>query len=81
MMLETATGFFLCIHLKQTVLCTYTFALVSLSLYITSGLPCHQKEDATDSQVGQKHEEPDSRGEGIQKGEVAWSPTLEHTHT
>lgn len=45
-----------------------------------SSVPGHKKEDATDSQVGQKHEEPDSWGKGIQEREVAWPPSLKKTH-
>lgn len=44
-------------------------------------LPGHQKENTADSQVGQKHEEPHSRREGIQEGEVARSTSLKHTIT
>lgn len=33
--------------------------------------PGGQEQDAADSQVGQKHEEPHSRGEGVQEGKVA----------
>lgn len=33
--------------------------------------PGGQEQDAADSQVGEKHEEPYSRGEGVQEGEVA----------
>lgn len=33
--------------------------------------PGSQEQDAADSQVGEKHEEPHSRGEGVQEGEVA----------
>lgn len=43
--------------------------------------PGSQEEDAADGQVGQQHEEPDSWREGIQEGEVAGLPTLQHTHT
>lgn len=33
--------------------------------------PGRQEQDAADSQVGKKHEEPHSRGEGVQEGEIA----------
>lgn len=35
------------------------------------GSPGSQEQDAADGQVGKKHEEPHSRGEGVQEGEVA----------
>lgn len=40
-------------------------------------VPSHQEEDTADSQVSQKHEEPDSWREGVQKGEIARSASLE----
>lgn len=33
--------------------------------------PGGQEQDAADGQVGEKHEEPHGRGEGVQEGEVA----------
>ena len=90
------TCFLLCITLKQTLcvcvslsvlyppfVCFSLFSLASVQsvLLSVSSLPGHQKEDAADSQVGQKHEEPDTRREGIQEGEVAWPTSLKHTHT
>lgn len=53
--------------------------LISECVLLVCSLPGHQKEDAADSQVGQEHEEPDSRGEGIQEGEVTRPASLKHT--
>lgn len=55
--------------------------LISDCILLVCSLPGHQKEDAADSQVGQEHEEPDSRGEGIQEGEVTRPTSLKHTQT
>lgn len=44
-------------------------------------LPGGEEEDAADGEVGQQHEEPDSRRERIQEGEVTWFTTLKHTRT
>lgn len=44
-------------------------------------LPGSEEEDTADGEVGQQHEEPDSRRERIQEGEVAWFSPLEHIHT
>ncbi len=44
-------------------------------------LPGGEEEDAADGEVGQQHEEPDSRRERIQEGEVTWFTTLKHTDT
>lgn len=43
-------------------------------------LPGGEEEDAADGEVGQQHEEPDSRGEGIQEGEVTRFTTLKLTN-
>lgn len=55
-------------------------SLSSVQSALVCSLPGHQKEDTADSQVGKKHKEPDSRGEGIQEGEVAWPSSLKETH-
>lgn len=47
----------------------------------TDVLPGGEEEDAADGEVSQQHEEPDSRREGIQEGEVTWFTTLKHTQT
>lgn len=73
-----------CFHsvLSTPSVCVSLFSVSSVQcLSLMSSLPGHQKEDAADSQVGQKHEEPDTRGEGIQEGEVAWPTSLKHTQT
>lgn len=41
--------------------------------------PCSQEEYTADSQVGEQHEEPDGRREGIEEGEVTRLPTLIQT--
>lgn len=46
----------------------------------TGVLPGCEEEDAADGEVSQKHEEPDSRRERVQEGEVARLTTLKHTH-
>lgn len=82
-------------HVTPQTNCFYVFTLCSLprvntiffcpslteSILLVCALPSHQKENTADSQVGQKHEEPHSWGEGIQEGEVAWSTSLKHTIT
>lgn len=35
------------------------------------GSPGSQEQDATDGQIGKKHEEPNGRREGVQEGKVA----------
>ena len=35
------------------------------------GSPGGQEQDATDGQIGKKHEEPNGRREGVQEGKVA----------
>lgn len=42
--------------------------------------PCSQEEYTADSQVGEQHEEPDGRREGVQEGEVTRFTTLKHTN-
>lgn len=68
-------GPFVCLILLLALICTDCILRLS-------SLPGYQKENAADSQVGQKHEEPNSRWEGIQEGEVAWPTSLkDNTHT
>lgn len=69
----------------QTNPCVLMHFLFSALRHLRGGLsvvclPRHQKEDAAHSQVGQQHEEPNSRGEGIQEGEVAGPPSLQDAH-
>lgn len=39
-------------------------------------VPSRKKKHTADSEVSQQHEEPNSRWEGIQEGEITWLPTL-----
>lgn len=40
-------------------------------------VPSHKEEDAADSQIGEKHEEPDAGRKWVQEGEVARFASLE----
>lgn len=39
-------------------------------------VPSRKKKHTADSEVSQQHEEPNSRWEGIQEGEITWLPAL-----
>lgn len=47
---------------------------------VSPGLPRSQEEDTAHGQVGEQHEEPHGRGEGVEEGEVARLAALMRRH-